>query len=155
MKYHELTAAKNKSPKRVGRGISAGQGKTAGRGTKDQSSRTGGKRRPGFEGGQTPLMMRLPKMRGFTSHRPKTENVYTGQLEAFKGSVDNFSLFNAGLVSSPYVIVKVITKGELTSKVDVHVQGASEGAKTAIQKAGGTFNQVPRIAREEVKKNKK
>ena len=79
MQYHQLQVTKKQSKKRVGRGISAGQGKTAGRGTKGQNSRTGGKRRPGFEGGQTPLMIRLPKLRGFTSHAPKTESVYTGQ----------------------------------------------------------------------------
>jgi large subunit ribosomal protein L15 len=154
MKYHELQADKKKAPKRVGRGISAGQGKTAGRGTKGQSARSGGKRRPGFEGGQTPLMMRAPKLRGFTSHRPKAENVYTAQLNEFKGSVDNFSLYDKGLVTSPYVKVKVVLKGELTSKVNVVLQGASENAKVAIQKAGGTFTEVARIARTSTKSDK-
>ena len=60
MKYHELTSTSQKSPKRVGRGIAAGQGKTAGRGTKGQGARTGSSKRPGFEGGQNPLMQRLP-----------------------------------------------------------------------------------------------
>ncbi len=154
MKYHELQTDKKKTPKRVGRGISAGQGKTAGRGTKGQSSRTGGKRRPGFEGGQTPLMMRAPKLRGFTSHLPKAENVYTAQLNDFKGSVDNFTLYDKGLVTSPYVKVKIVLKGELTSKVDVVLQGASENAKEAIQKAGGTFTEVARIARTSTKTDK-
>jgi large subunit ribosomal protein L15 len=100
MKYHELKVASKKSSKRVGRGISAGQGKTAGRGTKGQSSRTGGRVRPGFEGGQNPLYQRLPKLPGFTSHRPKTENVYTGQLDEFSSkTVDNFTVANAGLTS--------------------------------------------------------
>lgn len=147
MKYHELQADKNKAPKRVGRGISAGQGKTAGRGTKGQSSRTGGKRRPGFEGGQTPLMKRAPKLRGFTSIRPKAENVYTGQLNGFNGAVDNFTLYEKGLITSPYNRTKIVLKGELTSKVDVILQGASESAQTAIKKAGGTFKQISRVAR--------
>lgn len=148
MHYHELSVQQNKKPKRVGRGISAGQGKTAGRGTKGQSSRTGGKRRPGFEGGQTPLMKRLPKMRGFTSHKPKTENVYTEQLALVNGNVDNFSLYDSGLTSSPYVNVKVILKGDVTGAVTVAVQGASKNAIAAIQKAGGSFAKVPRVARQ-------
>lgn len=152
MKYHELKATAQKNPKRVGRGISAGQGKTAGRGTKGQNSRTGGKRRPGFEGGQTPLMQRLPKLRGFRSIRVKSENVYTGQLDQFAGkTADNFTLAAAGLVSSPYVNVKLILKGEVSSKVTVELQSASESAKSAVQKAGGSFKAVPRVARSSTK----
>lgn len=147
MKYHELTVDKKKSAKRVGRGISAGQGKTAGRGTKGQSSRSGGKRRPGFEGGQTPLMMRIPKLRGFTSHRPKTENVFTGQLDSLKGTVSNHSLFEAGLISSPYVNVKLITKGDVTGKVTVEVQAASATATQAVEKTGGSVTIVARPMR--------
>jgi large subunit ribosomal protein L15 len=149
MKYNELTPTKRKSIKRVGRGISAGQGKTAGRGTKGQNARAGGKRRPGFAGGQTPLMQRLPKLGGFRSFKPKAENVYTAELAAFAGkTADNFTLFEAGLISSPYARVKIVTKGELSGKVTVKVQGASEGAKAAIQKAGGTFTETPRPMRQ-------
>lgn len=147
MQYHELSVQKRKSAKRVGRGISAGQGKTAGRGTKGQSSRTGGKRRPGFEGGQTPLMMRLPKLRGFKSHKPRTQNVYTYQLDSLKGDVNVFTLFDAGLIASPYDNVKVVLKGDIKSSVNVHLQGASKTAVIAIEKAGGSFKQVPRVAR--------
>ena len=147
MKYHELQAPKNKSAKRVGRGISAGQGKTAGRGTKGQSSRSGGKRRPGFEGGQTPIMMRAPKLRGFRSIRVKAENVYTGQLNDFKGTVDNFTVFEAGLTTSPFVKVKLVVKGDLKSKLDIALQGASKPAQEMVQKAGGSFKEVPTVAR--------
>lgn len=148
MKIHELTTAKRQSSKRVGRGISAGQGKTAGRGTKGQSSRTGGKRRPGFEGGQTPLMMRLPKLGGFRSMRTPTENVYTGQLNQFAGkTVDNFVLAAAGITSSAHIPVKVVVKGELTAKVTVKLQGASETAVAKIQKAGGSFTKVAQVKR--------
>jgi large subunit ribosomal protein L15 len=147
MQYHELSVQKKKSAKRVGRGISAGQGKTAGRGTKGQSSRTGGKRRPGFEGGQTPLMMRIPKLRGFTSHRAKTENVYTGQLDGFKGDITNFTVAEAGLVSSPYVNVKLVVRGEVTKAVKIHLQGASAAAIASVEKAGGSFAVVPRLMR--------
>ena len=148
MKYHELTVTKKKTAKRVGRGISAGQGKTAGRGTKGQSSRTGGKHRPGFEGGQTPLMQRLPKMRGFTSHRVKTENVYTGQLDAVDGDITNFSVHDAGLTSSPFVKVKLVVKGEVTSPRTIQLQAVSASAVTAVEKIGGTVQIVARPMRQ-------
>lgn len=147
MKYHELQVSSNRRPKRVGRGIAAGQGKTAGRGTKGQNARTGGGVRPGFEGGQNPLYMRIPKLRGFKSHKPVVEVIYTGQLEAVGAKVDNFTLAEAGLVSSPYVAVKLITKGDVTKKVEVFVQAASASAVAAVQKAGGSFQAVPRLQR--------
>ncbi len=146
MKFNDLKVAKKQSTKRVGRGISAGQGKTAGRGTKGQGSRTGGGVRPGFEGGQMPLYMRIPKKRGFASTRPKVEEIYTGDLEKLGAkNVDNFTLFDAGLVSSPYAIVKVLLKGDLTVKATVKLQKASAGAVAAIQKAGGSFDTVERV----------
>lgn len=149
MKAHELQVAKKKSAKRVGRGISAGQGKTAGRGTKGQSSRSGGKVRPGFEGGQNPLYMRLPKLPGFRSHRAKIENVYTGQLDQFAPkAIDNFVLAESGIISSPYAKTKLIVKGEVTKKVTVKLQSASETAIEAVQKAGGTFDKVPQVKRQ-------
>lgn len=149
MKYNELNVAKQKQPKRVGRGIAGGQGKTAGRGTKGQNARTGHSHRAGFEGGQTPLMQRQPKLRGFRSIHAKAENVYTGQLNDFAGkTADNFTLFEAGLVSSPYIKVKIVVKGEVTTKVDVNVQAASEGAIAQIQKAGGSFSVTPKVMRQ-------
>jgi large subunit ribosomal protein L15 len=148
MKYHQLNAPSDKSARRVGRGIAAGRGKTAGRGTKGQKARTGSGRKPGFEGGQNPLMRRLPKLPGFTSIRPKAENVYTGQLDQFAGgTVDNFSLANAGVTSSPYVKVKLIAKGDVTKKVTVKLQAASENAVALVQKAGGTFDKIDRVGR--------
>ncbi|MBI1857432.1 50S ribosomal protein L15 [Candidatus Saccharibacteria bacterium] len=147
MKYHELKTTSNRSAKRVGRGIAAGQGKTAGRGTKGQNARGSGTR-PGFEGGQNPLMQRLPKLRGFRSIRPKAEVVYTGQINNIGSQVDNFTLTKAGLVSSPYVKVKLVVKGNVTKKTDVKLQAASKNAVIAIQKAGGNFQAVPRIGRE-------
>src|SRR6476646_7002739 len=120
MKYNELQVSSHHSPKRVGRGIAAGQGKTAGRGTKGQGSRTGSSARPGFEGGQNPLMQRLPKLPGFRSHRVKAENVYTSDLEQFSGkTIDNAVLAEAGLISNGHVVVKLLKKGELTKKVTV------------------------------------
>lgn len=148
MKYNELNVTKHKVAKRVGRGISAGGGKTAGRGTKGQNARTGGGVRPGFEGGQTPLMQKIPKLRGFNSHRAAVETVYTSQLDQFAGkTVDNAALAAVGLVSTPYTHVKVIVQGEVTKKVTVKLQGATASAAAAIVKAGGTFTAVPQVGR--------
>lgn len=148
MKINELQVIKKKSGKRVGRGIAAGQGKTAGRGTKGQMARTGSSKRPGFEGGQNPLMQRLPKLPGFRSLKPRAEVVYTGQLDAFGGkTADAEALAKAGLISSPFVKVKVITKGEITKKVVVKAQAISASALEAVQKAGGSFEKVDMLAR--------
>lgn len=147
MKYNELSLTKQKNAKRSGRGISAGRGKTAGRGTKGQGSRKSPVRF-GFEGGQNPLYARLPKLRGFKSHRRVAEVIYTSQLDAIKGAkVDNKAVYEAGLVSSPYVAVKLILKGDVTSKKDVQLQLASKNAAAAVQKAGGTFNSIAQVAR--------
>lgn len=148
MKFHELNVISNRSARRVGRGIAAGRGKTAGRGTKGQNSRTGNGRRPGFEGGQNPLMQRLPKLRGFRSIRTASENVYTGQLNDLGATVDNFTLADAGIVSSPYVNVKLVVKGAVTKKVTVKVQAASTTAAEAVQKAGGSFQATPQVKRQ-------
>lgn len=147
MKFNELTIDSSKKTNRVGRGISAGQGKTAGRGTKGQNSRAGSSRKPGFEGGQNPLMQRLPKLRGFTSHKSQPETVYTGQLNNLDSNIDNHKLYEAGLVSSPFVRVKLISNGELTKKVSVKLQLASAGAIAAVKKAGGVFTISPQIGR--------
>jgi large subunit ribosomal protein L15 len=147
MKYNELVLARQKKPTRGGRGISAGRGKTAGRGTKGQGSRKS-PLKAGFEGGQIPLYMRLPKLRGFKSHRYLPETVYTGQLEQIKkAAVDNAALFDAGLVSSPNISVKLVVKGEITTKKDVKLQLASSKAIEMIEKAGGSFTPVTRTAR--------
>lgn len=148
MKFNELHVKKVKSPKRVGRGIAAGQGKTAGRGTKGQRARTGSTKNPGFVGGQNPLMQMLPKLPGFTSKRTPAENVFTNQLEQFSGkTVTTDVLFQAKLITHPYVKVKLLTRGELTKAVTVELQAASASAIEAIQNAGGTFTAVPRVVR--------
>ena len=150
MKYNELQLTANRNRTRVGRGISAGKGKTAGRGTKGQNARGSGTR-PGFEGGQNPLMQRLPKLRGFTSFSTGWDVVHTGALNGLKGSVaDNFSLFEAGLIESPHSRVKLIVKGDVNKKLQIKLQAASANAVAAIQKAGGSFDvvkQVPRTAK--------
>lgn len=147
MKFNQLNITSNKSARRVGRGISAGQGKTAGRGTKGQSSRTGKGRRPGFEGGQNPLMQRLPKLRGFRAIKPAPETIHTGQLNNLGATIDNFTVAEAGLVSSPYVKVKLIVKGDITKKLTVKLQAASIPAAEALQKLGGTFTVTKQVKR--------
>lgn len=155
MKYHELNVTKPKSGKRVGRGISAGQGKTAGRGTKGQKARTGSSAKPGFAGGQNPLMQKLPKLPGFKSHRVAPENVYTGQLEQFGGkTVDATVLAEAGLISNAYVSVKLLVKGELTKKVTVKLPKASATAVAAVEAAGGSFEKVARLSRDKTSEKK-
>jgi large subunit ribosomal protein L15 len=153
MKYNELKTKPTRKTNRVGRGIAAGQGKTAGRGTKGQGARTGSSKKPGFAGGSNPLMQKLPKLPGFKSHKPKSENVYTGQLNDFS-KVDASTLFEAGLVLSPYSSIKLLVKGELTKKVDVSLTGASESAVAALEEKGGSFNKVARLQRPETKKDK-
>jgi len=142
MKYNELQAGPNKDRKRVGRGISAGGGKTAGRGTKGQNSRTGKKLRPTFQGGQNPIVSSAPKRRGFTSHRVPAQVVYGDRLNELKGTVDNLALFEAGLIATPFHPVKVIARGELTAKLTLKTQGASTSVVEALKKAGGSFEKT-------------
>ena len=143
MKYNDLEVTKNTRPSRKGRGISAGQGKTAGRGTKGQKARTGHRKMPaGFMGGQRAIMQAVPKLKGFKSFHKKAEVVYTDRLNELKGKVDNYTLAEAELISSPFVKVKIITRGELTSKIDLETQFASKTAVEAIKKAGGSYKKV-------------
>lgn len=143
MKYNDLQVSANKNKKRVGRGIAAGQGKTAGRGTKGQNARTGKKLRAMFQGGQRPLAQAVPKARGFKSLRTPAQVVYLDHLNVFDGkTVDNALLFTEGYIATPFHTVKVIARGELKAKVDLKVQAASASAVTAIEKAGGSFEKV-------------
>lgn len=142
-KYNELQVSANKGRKRVGRGISAGGGKTAGRGTKGQNSRTGKKLRAMFQGGQNGLVSAIPKGRGFKSLRTPAQVVYLDRLNELKGTVDNFALYEAGLISTPFHTVKVILRGELTAKITLKTQGASKSVVEAITKAGGSFEKTP------------
>lgn len=140
MKYNDLQTQATPNRKRVGRGIAAGQGKTAGRGTKGQGSRTGKKLGVMFQGGQRALVQAVPKARGFKSLRTPAQIVYLDHLNAFAGkTVDNAALFEAGLIATPFHAVKIIARGELTAKVTLHVQGASKSVQAAVTKAGGTF----------------
>ncbi len=143
MKYNDLVVEKNTRPTRKGRGIAAGQGKTAGRGTKGQKARAGHNKMPrGFMGGQRAIMQAVPKLKGFKSYHAKAEVVYTDRLNELKGKVDNYALAEAGLITSPFAKVKIISRGELTSKIDLETQFASKTAVEAIKKAGGSFKKV-------------
>jgi large subunit ribosomal protein L15 len=126
--------------RRVGRGIGSGLGKTAGRGHKGQKSRSGGYHKVGFEGGQMPLQRRLPK-RGFKSHNLKyNAEVTLSELQALGAAeVDLLVLKQAGLVPQIAKNVKIIKSGELTNKVVLKGIGATAGAKSVIEAAGGSL----------------
>ncbi|AGL62702.1 ribosomal protein L15 [Candidatus Saccharimonas aalborgensis] len=142
MKYNDLQMSTHKDRKRVGRGIAAGGGKTAGRGTKGQNARTGKKLRPMFQGGQNGIATAVPKSRGFKSLRTPAQVVYLDRLEGLKGIVDNYALYEANLIATPFHTVKVIARGELGSKITLKTQGASRNVVAAIEKAGGSFDKV-------------
>ena len=154
MKYNELSVNSNTRPSRKGRGISAGQGKTAGRGTKGQKARTGHSKMPaGFMGGQRAIMQAIPKLKGFKSLHDKAEVVYTDRLNELSGNVDNFLLAEKNLISSPFVKVKVISRGELTAKITLETQFASKTAIETLKKAGGSFKKVA-VPKREAKSEK-
>ena len=126
---------------RVGRGASAGQGKTCGRGVKGQRARKGGYHKVGFEGGQMPLQRRLPKM-GFRSHVKATRGEITldtlGALAAKGGgSVDLAAVKAASAVPNGVAKVKIILSGKISTAVTVKGLGATKGARAAIEAAGG------------------
>ncbi len=127
-----------KNAKRVGRGIGSGTGKTAGRGHKGQKSRSGGKVRPGFEGGQMPLQKRLPKY-GFTSRISRTTaQIRLSELNVVEGDiVDLAALKSADLVKENVVRARVFLSGELKKAVTLRGLVVTRGAREAIEKSGG------------------
>ena len=147
MRVHDLSPAPGatRSRKRVGRGIGGKGGKTAGRGTKGQHAR--GTVARGFEGGQMPLKQRVPKLKGFNNPfrvEYKAINLDTvGELAAqVGGTVDLQALVEHGLARKTDYI-KILARGELTMKVDVHAHAVSKAAEAAITAAGGTVTLVP------------
>ncbi len=147
MKLHDLRPSEGskKKRKRVGRGISAGQGKTAGRGTKGQNSRTGGGVKPYFEGGQLPLVRRMPHTRGFKNiHRIEYDVVNLDALQ---------SKFDAGAAVTPEALaergliarsehVKVLGNGALSKALTVKAHAFSTSAREKIAAAGGTVEEL-------------
>ena len=144
MRIHDLAPAPGSTHprRRVGRGTGGKGGKTAGRGTKGQGARTNIK--PGFEGGQLPLVQRIPKRKGFTNpFRVEYAVVNLDTLEAFDGSVVSpETLREHGLVHK-HGLVKVLARGELTRKLEVHAHAFSKAAADAITGAGGSVTTIP------------
>lgn len=149
MRLNELSdkAGATKLRTRVGRGIGSGKGKTGGRGVKGQKSRSGVAIK-GFEGGQMPLHMRLPK-RGFNKpNRKQWSEINLGRLQKAidagkidaKKAIDAAVLIEAGLVRRELDGVRLLAKGELKTKVEITVAGASKAAVAAVEKAGGKVN---------------
>ena len=134
-------AGSKKGVRRIGRGNSSGHGTTAGRGTKGQLSRPGAGKGKGFEGGQMPLAMRLPKLPGFTNrNRVAYTPVNVGRLEAVYATgetVDHESLAAKGVIKHASELVKVLGDGELTKALTVSVDRVSASAKGKIEAAGG------------------
>ncbi len=141
MRLDELKPAEGSKfePRRVGRGIGSGTGKTSGKGHKGQNARSGGGVRPGFEGGQMPIYRRLPK-RGFTNIFAKEYvAVNVSDLERFEDGTEVTAelLKESGVISKVKDGVKVLGRGELTKKLTVKMAKFSESAKEKIEKAGG------------------
>lgn len=147
MKLHDLKpdAGSKKKRTRVGRGIAAGQGKTAGRGTKGQGARSGGGKGPYFEGGQLPLVRRLPFKRGFTNvFRIEYQEVNVERLNDLEdGTVVTAALLaEKGLVREADRPVVVLGDGDLTKKLTVQAHRFTKSAQEKIEKAGGTIEKL-------------
>ena len=140
MRLNSITGApgSRQSRKRVGRGIGSGLGKTAGRGHKGQKSRSGGKVRPGFEGGQQPLQMRLPKF-GFTTEKSRmTGEVTLSEVASANADIVNLDVLRqADLINGQTKRVKVILSGIIDRAVTIQGLGVTKGARAAIEAAGG------------------
>lgn len=140
MHLNTLSPAAGSRPgaKRVGRGIGSGLGKTCGRGHKGQKARSGGKVKPGFEGGQMPLQKRLPKY-GFTSRISRVSaQIRLSELNLVEAAVvDLDALRAAGLVNSSVLRAKVFLSGELNKPVTIKGLAITAGARAALEAAGG------------------
>lgn len=148
MQLNDLRPAEGarKARKRIGRGTSSGYGTTAGRGTKGQLSRTGGGKGAGFEGGQQPLAMRLPKLPGFKNrNRVAFAPVNVARLEGLYEDgeiVDAESLGAKGVIKHDYIPVKVLGDGDLSKRLTVKVDKVSASAKAKIEAAGGKVEEA-------------
>ncbi|MFA6012812.1 MAG: 50S ribosomal protein L15 [Desulfobacteraceae bacterium] len=141
MKLNELSPAEGsvKSRKRIGRGVGSGQGKTAGKGSKGLKARSGGKVRPGFEGGQMPIHRRLPK-RGFTNiFKTQFAILNLKNISTFESGtiVDPNYLIQHGLVKGKFDAVKILGLGDITCPIVVKSCVVSKSAKEKIEAAGG------------------
>ena len=141
MKLNELKPAlgSTTAPRRLGRGVGSGLGKTSGKGHKGAKARSGGGKRPGFEGGQMPLTRRLPK-RGFNNiFATKYAAINVSDLNVFEDGavVDEAAIVAAGLVKKTLDGIKILGNGELTKNLTVKAAKFSAAAKEKIEKAGG------------------
>lgn len=148
MKLHDLQPADGSKKKRtrVGRGISAGKGKTAGRGTKGQGARSGGGKGPYFEGGQLPLVRRLPFKRGFTNiFRIEYQEVNVARLNDLENGteVTPALLAELGFVREADRPVVILGNGDLTKKLSIKAHRFTKGAAQKIEAAGGTMETLP------------
>lgn len=147
MKLHDLQPApgSHKDATRSGRGISAGRGKTAGRGTKGQGSRSGGTKGPYFEGGQLPLVRRLPHLGGFTNHwRVEYVPVNLERLNVFPADTEITPEIMAavGIIKSANQLVKVLGEGELDRGLRIKAHKFSTSAREKILAAGGSVEEL-------------
>jgi large subunit ribosomal protein L15 len=142
-------SSERRARKRIGRGMGSGKGRYSGRGIKGQKARSGShKMRPGFEGGQNPIYMRLGKQRGPYSkdampigpHRTKVQAVNIRDLERFDGDVTPEALKEAGLIRSTRIDIKILGHGDLTKKLAVSAHLFSKSAREKIEQAGGSIN---------------
>jgi len=144
MHLNSLTPAKGskKNPKRLGRGHSAGQGKTIGRGQKGQKARSGGYHKVGFEGGQMPLQRRLPKV-GFTSRM----SAYSAELRLHELSIPSDAVIDIEVLKKLHLVpnktnkVKIILSGKLEKAVKIKGLSVTKGAREAIEAAGGSIDE--------------
>ncbi len=142
-----LPKGANRRKKRVGRGVGSGHGKTSTRGSKGLFSRSGGKLRHGFEGGQMPLIRRIPK-RGFTGRQ---DNIYQviniGALNIIKQKdvITPEELVEYGLIKDRYGLIKILGGGEISRSLTVKAQAFSASAKEKIEKAGGKAEIIKKV----------
>lgn len=144
-----------KRSKRVGRGNASGFGTYAGRGMNGQNSRSGGGTRPGFEGGQTPLYRKMPKLKGFRNiNRQEFQVVNVEKLNGFNDGdeINVMKLYEAKLISSKAQPVKILGDGELSKKLTVKVDRISKSAKEKIEKAKGSIVELMKQSTKEVSK---
>ena len=141
MKLHELKPAPGATttPKRLGRGIGSGLGKTSGKGHKGAKARSGGGKGPGFEGGQMPLMRRLPKRGFFNPFRTHYEAVNVERLDVFEDgqTITPVELIEAGIINKVRDGVKIMGNGEITKKLTVQANKFTATAMAKIEAAGG------------------
>ena len=147
MRQDELSPApgSKRSQKRVGRGDGSGHGTYSGRGCKGQKSRAGYKMRPGFEGGQLPLIKRLPRKRGFVNiSRKEYSIVNTGKLNVFEAGseVTPEGLVAAGIIKTLRHPIKVLAEGDISRPLSVKANKFSAAAKAKIEAAGGKVEEV-------------